>query len=435
MEIHQILVLLYLIALIILMLIEPRWALLFFFSTKFTIDLFWDYTVIEGFNILKITGVLFPLGCLAYYFMKRPPVSRHPFWKVLLTLFSLNVAASLWGVINSQFDILPLPHTPLTIKHVLDWNFRFLNMAGAVLIVPYILKNPKDHIAFFRAFLISTIVPCLISWIQLGSTSINLMITNIGEPYSVSLFQRLNASYHDPGTLAMVMFTAITVSIFLLLSEPSKLLRVMYKIYTVLCSVVLYFTFSRTLWIGITLFLILFFFIQKEYKVLFATVAIALLILTLIPLTQKRFERELSWIENGESMPHRKELEKLGTGRIWLWDDARKHYLKLDIVSEILGSGGSFGSHNQYIAWLLRNGIIGLTVWLLFLYKVGKFTWLRIQEEKNNRISVFVFVLFWIVTCMMNVFMQPWDNITFSYFFWGSIGLFLFQNDLTQKAS
>lgn len=154
-------------------------------------------------------------------------------------------------------------------------------------------------------------------------------------------------------------------------------------------------------------------------------ILIAIVIFTLIPLTQKRFERELSWIENGTDLTNYKEIEKLGTGRIWLWNDARKHFLKLDMISKAIGSGGSYGSHNQYIAWLLRNGIIGLTVWLFFLYKTGNLLWIKAKEERTERFIPFIFVLFCAVIGIMNVFMQPWDNITFSYFFWGAIGLSL----------
>ena len=427
MELQQFFIILYLVVLVILSSVNPRIALLFFFTTKFTLDIFWDSAVIDGLNILKITGVLFPLFCTLYVITKRHWIDEHPFGKTLIILFGLNCLASLWGLLNSHFLLLPLPHSPLTLKHVLDWNFRFLNIASVFLIVPYILSGSVDRIIFLKAFLISTIIPCLISWYQLSSSSINQLVTKVSEPYSVSSFQRLDATYHDPGTLSLVMFTGIILSVFLLVNEKARSIKIIYGLYALLCSIILYFTFSRTLWISITLFLVAFFIFQQKYKILLAVIIIAVSVFTLIPLTQKRFERELTWIDRGEILSNPTEIQKLGTGRIWLWNDARKHFLKLDIISKLIGSGGSFGSHNQYIAWLLRNGILGLAVWLFFLYKMGAFLWLKFKEDSGEPTAGFVFVLFFIVIGVTNIFMQPWDNTTFAYFFWSLIGIYLFQ--------
>ncbi|MBL7996235.1 hypothetical protein JNM05_12770 [bacterium] len=176
------------------------------------------------------------------------------------------------------------------------------------------------------------------------------------------------------------------------------------------------------------IFLVLFFVFLKKYQILFAMIAAAILIFTLVPLTQKRFERELLWMEKTDKTTNLNEIKRLGSGRIWLWNDARRHYMELDKLSMAIGSGGSFGSHNQYIAWLLRNGILGLTVWLVFLYKIGLFLRVKLKENKSVLIIIFVFVLFFVVTGIMNVFMQPWDNTTFSYFFWSSLGLVALQS-------
>ncbi|MBL7961734.1 hypothetical protein JNL27_15990, partial [bacterium] len=271
MEPQQIIALLYLSILIILSVKNPRWALLFFFSTKFAVDIFWNYPVVDGLNILKITGALFPLFCGLYILIKRPTVIQHPFFKPLIVLFALNCVATSWGFLNSHFMFLPQPHSPLTFKHIIDWNLRFLNLASAVLVVPFILNESKDKVIFLRAFLVSTIIPCFISWYQLSSTSLRHMFASVSEPYSVSLFQRLNATYHDPGTLAIVMFTAVVISALLLFIEKSNTLKALYLLYAILCSIILYFTFSRTLWICVTSFLMLFFLNQKKYKLFFVT--------------------------------------------------------------------------------------------------------------------------------------------------------------------
>jgi hypothetical protein len=421
----EILLLTYGLTVILIFILKPRQGLLLFFSTKFTVDIFWDQPIVAGFNILKIMGVVFPLLCIVYFFIHSPPNISQRFSKLLAGIFMVNIMAACWGYLNSTFIFFPLPHNPITIQKIIDWNFRFFNMASAFLIIPLIFKDRYDRIVFLRSFLISTIVPALISCYQISQVSIDRMLSGLTEPYSVSLFDRINAAYHDAGTLSTVIFTALILSVALFFLEKSKSIKVWMAVYSILCSMILYFTFSRTFWISITLFLLIFFWMLKRYRSMSLVAITAVIIIAAVPLTLKRFEREIFMLNNPEQVTRQNELQKIGSGRIWLWNDARKHYLDLDLISKLIGSGGAFGSHNQYIAWLLRTGLLGLVMWSLFLYYVGIFLWrgYKNQIPENRILAVFSFVLFCTITGLTNMATQPWDNVTFTYFFWGLMAL------------
>jgi O-antigen ligase len=120
-----------------------------------------------------------------------------------------------------------------------------------------------------------------------------------------------------------------------------------------------------------------------------------------------------------------------GTGRIGLWKIATDHYYRLDVVSKMIGSGGSYGSHNQYIAFLLKNGLIGLILLILFLYMIYR----RIKQTNNlihnikSPYYALILSMFISVTFLTNQFIQIWDHVSFDYFFWGLCGMIISKPD------
>ncbi len=421
------LLLLYVASLIFLLLHNARYGIIMFFGTKFTIDLFWNYDLFQNINVLKLLGLIFPLFCLWYYIRFRPRLTPGLIPILILVIFILNLVSGLWGFVVNAYAIYPVPHTPVSVHNLLDWNLRFFNFAGAILITPTILNQPDDLKLLFRSVLISTLIPATIGIFQLIQLPYDRLFEVGSEPYSAQLFHRITAAYHDPVTFAIAMFVALMICTFLLYTESSKELRALYVGYAITCSILLYFTFSRTFWIGFTIFMLLFLLIRRQYRLMVCCVVVLLAFILFLPTTQKRFEREISFLKDPRQYERMDEFQKIGSGRLWLWNDARKHFLKLDVVSMIIGSGRSFGSHNQYIAWILRNGIIGLLVWTFFLYNIALLLWSSyrdgLPQEKPER--QFSLLLFMITIVFINMAAQPWDNMTYSCFFWTVIGIFL----------
>ncbi len=428
----------YPIAIIALYAYDPRRAFLIFFATKFTMDMFWSEAVVGHVTVLQVMGVVFPLLCLLFYFQNRPSLKDHALMMPIVAVTAMNIIASLWGYFNSRYEFFYLPASPLTFLKIADWNLRFTAQIAAVLIIPIVFKTAEDRALVFKAFLFSTIAPCLIGLFQVTEISMAQLILNVDHSYSASLFKRVQGFYHDAGTLSLVMFTAVILSAFLYFSESSRLFRLVYGVYFWMCNIVLYFTFTRTLWLGTAAFLILFLLVKKRYSLAAGWIAGIVALTAIVPMTAKRFEHELVFFSNYQFLTeHPDELKKLGGGRVWLWDDARKHYLRLDPVSKLVGSGGSYGSHNQYIAWLLKNGLIGFIFFLFFLYKVI----LQLKPRPENDVFRepwihFSLALFAVTVFLINLFSQPWDNTTFSIFFWSSIGIAVSLNNknlVTQK--
>jgi glycosyltransferase involved in cell wall biosynthesis len=408
----------YVAALLLGILFKPKPAFLVLLATKFTVDLLWDLELLPGLNPLKAIGAVLALGILRLLWTGRERIRRHPLGWLLVLVLVWNVLSALWGVANSHFMFFPLAASPIGWMHVADWFLRVVIQLGVVMVGPLLLETDRDHALAAGAVLVSTAVPTLIGCYQL----LNGFALHVADgPYSVSLFTRLDGGYHDAGVMAIVMFTAVVMSIFLHQKSSRLIVRRLLVAYGILCTINLYCTFSRTFWLTTVAFMVLFYVLQKKPKRALAAVAALLALALLVPSIAKRFDKEITFLRSPTQwFSDEHAMGKLGTGRIWLWNDARRHFGELDVVSKIAGSGGSYGSHNQYISWLLRNGIVGLLLYGFLLARLFNTAWKgRERSIAGDRSTAnVILVLALCVCCVANLFLQPWDNMTFSLIWW-----------------
>lgn len=407
---------LYAMILPVLFLVKPRTAILFFFSTKFTVDLMWDSHVLPGVSLLRIVGTLFPVLLFFAAWPFRRTIVKHPLWLLMVVWVILNVVAGLWGIANSHWSFFPLAASPIGWMHVGDWFFRVLNHASALLLVPVFLDR-NDHPMLAKAIMVSTTLPALAGVWSIAAATPGFLTDGIQD--SFGLFPRLTGGYHDAGVMAMAMFAGCVFSFLHYRLSPGRQNRIWSLCHLVMCSVVLYFTFTRSMWISITVFFLVVFWLERRWSLLGTTVVIGLSVVFCLPMTARRFEKEWHFIQSpAKTESQQTEFDKLGTGRIWLWKDAFRHFGKLDWISRIVGSGGSYGSHNQYIAILLKNGIVGLSVFLHLLFRMGTG-----YPRQSSPSGYFGWSLFLTITLLTSMFLQPWDSQTFSAAFLAIIGI------------
>lgn len=393
-----------------------------FFITKFTTDLFWQHRLLGyNVNILQIQGILFFIFCAVLAIRCKKEIKRHPFKNILIALLISNAVASVWGYANSQFLFFELVASPLRLMQIAEWNIRFLNLAGAFVFIPVVFKHKNDFRLLLKTFMLATIVPVVLGIIEYTD---KLFYPNAisGAGYSVQLFPRLISGYHDSAVLAIVLFAGLSASFYLFYSETLHKLKWIYFSYFMITLFLMFNTYSRTLWLTAALFIILFFVYQKKYLPALLLLLIIVTVSATLPSIQKRFRQEISYLkqDNTEFLT----IEMTGTGRIGLWKIAADHYQRLDIVSKIIGTGGAYGSHNQFIAFLLKNGLIGLILFFLLIFLIYR----KLIRTKNMmNISEYALVLGIFVSSVFiaNQFIQLWDHITYDYFFWGMTGMFL----------
>lgn len=401
---------------------NPRVGFLLLFLTKFSADLFWQHRLL-GFNIniLQIQGVLFFILCCILYIRFNKKINRHPLKIILLTLIISNVVASIWGFANSKFTLFELVASPLSLMHIVEWNMRFLNLTSAFVFIPVVFSKKSDFRILVKIFMFATITPVILGIIENYD---GFFFKNVisGNGYSVKLFPRLTAGYHDSAVLAIVLFTGLSTSFYLFYTETLHVLKWIYFIYFMTIMFLMHNTYSRTLWLTAALFIILFFVYQKKYLPALLLLLFIVTVSATLPSIQKRFHQEILYLKNNNSESIK--VEKTGTGRIGLWKVATDHYKHLDIVSKIIGTGGAYGSHNQFIAFLLKNGLIGLLLFFLLIYLIYR-KLIRTKNMANISEYALVMGLFVSSVLITNQFIQLWDHITYNYFFWGITGMLI----------
>lgn len=410
----------YCILLSVLAAVKPRWFLFFFLSTKLTIDLTWHEPIIDTINSLELIGGVFPVWAAIYAWRTRLPVHRHPLFKIMIVLLAMNILAGTWGILNSVYRWFDLVASPVPVLHVVNWNVRFLGMAAAVLVLPSIVKKQEPPGSLLLSILLSAGVPILIGLWQLGGVKPDSLWNTSGHEYGVALFPRITGGYQSSGTFAIVLFLAAVSSIYLAATETRR--RWVFGLALFFACVPLYFTFSRTIWLTLIVVTLLFLWMSTQKKWVMAALSGIVLLISMVPATAKRFEREINLLKDPVSVfENAREFNKLGTGRMWLWRDAFDHFSRLDPVSKIVGSGGSYGSHNIWIQRLLRNGLLGLVVYSVFLaIVIGHLV--RAFKSDRSEFNAFALSLALGVICVAGMFVQIWDHWTFSIFFWMMVG-------------
>ena len=80
-----------------------------------------------------------------------------------------------------------------------------------------------------------------------------------------------------------------------------------------------------------------------------------------------RFETEIDYIDSGGDADVAKSM---GTGRINRWETLIHMYFEeLDIGHQLIGTSRNWMAHNQYLAYLLQVGAIGLIVFLAIIIR------------------------------------------------------------------
>jgi O-antigen ligase len=117
-------------------------------------------------------------------------------------------------------------------------------------------------------------------------------------------------------------------------------------------------------------------------------------------------------------------------GRIGRWNDNLKiFYDQYNIVAKFLGTDIMIGPHGDYFYWLFSFGIIGISIYLYFLFKL----YFRIREIikslKDNNFFYYYsrgcltgFFVWIIMAVATNPSMIP----DYGYFIMGNIGILIF---------
>lgn len=331
------------------------------FAIKPFIDLTWNIPLFSlgghAVNPLSITGfcVFIIVGFL--YFSQND--NKRIFNERVIWLFiGLNLFTSIIAILFYNHPVM----------YAMDFLLRIFDAYFIYFIGHRFIENDRDKLRIISIIWITTLLVGILSCIVYSKGAF--------ETGSSQGVERFTGIYNDAGTPAYnAIMSIIFGTLYLeLCKRQRQLIPVIAKIAFILTLLVLAFILKITLTKSAVLMLVVFLIMwtglykRKSYVILPLIIISGYYIYTTSEDVQKRMAAEVEFLSEGTfSM----ELARpMGTGRVAHWERVLTYYSQdFGLFQKLFGSSRNFGAHNQYIAYLMQSGLVGLAVFVIILLR------------------------------------------------------------------
>jgi hypothetical protein len=392
-----------------LLIAKPLWGVLGILIVKPLVDATWATPVLLDFKLTEIVSTAVPLILLGRMILgadHRRPFSSMPLHWIWLT-WSLDVIAF------SSFILLSQGWT-----EGLQVMMRHLNgLAGFYMLQAY-CEDDRDFRRFAWALAIAGLFPIATGVIE-GVTGVHWRVT-LGEDNVV----RNIGMYHDAITIRFYALQTI-MGLFLIvsLSKRSTSLMLLSLMYGLAAAFVLKGAYSKSGFITLGAWLILWPILRKDVKTLLG-VGAALLVVAVYYSQEIMESFGFVFVKEIAAINGQVGVEHTFAGRWYLWEDMWNEWLSLGPAKQFLGAGHiANGAHNDYLQILFHGGLVGLAIYVTLLlitaWSIGRF----IVREVNvfSMAALYVFIM-WIID---TIGLVPSTYSGYQWFVWGVIGFCL----------
>ncbi len=309
-------------------------VLILMITSKPIVDMFWD-TYLGGFKLLHYYSFLMYVYALFVLILRRIRLSDFRFYHlVIITGVYYGVLAVLYMM--AKGNILS------SIEYFLrtTYGVPFFFVMGSYL---YEKRNLKR-------FLLLTVIML----IPVALMGIYFLFTRSPEGFqitgSVEKFWRLRGVYHDASVFGLKMVPLLVASWYL----ASRGMRWMY-VFTVVSALLIFYTYTRALWIYLSILLVLWSVYRRNYWIL---LAFAVFVFLRWDFIMERFTYAGITLESPYGFG----------GRVIRWQYGMEMFQNAPLFSRMFGlfvsgitiPGGYI--HNLYLQWLLDGGLVGFAI-------------------------------------------------------------------------
>jgi hypothetical protein len=415
---------------------EAGKALIVLFLIKPLIDLFfWEQSLYLGalrISALHVTGVF-----VCIYFgavLLRSPGGVPRYGSLFLLFFVLNIISIGAGLFNAT--------NPNLIRAV-DLLLRIFD-SYLIFRVAYnagIKERYATHYKYILAVAAGTSIVLTINTIAIafgwgGETA----VVRLDEE-----FTRKRGLYYDPGILGLVAtFNIIFVSfLYKQIPKGKPLWRLLVIVMVLVGMYMVYISVSRAAVVLLVVFALIYVgLVQKGFQKIMTLAFIALaLVISSVLFTEEidryraRFDSEIQVLESSDTAVQQDagddrvsfgRYETLGSNRVRLWAMALNMAIDRSAAEIVIGNFFARSpSHSDYFDILIRNGFVGLFVYVLLLFLIWKRT-LTLALKRGNTIDEKVIhsLAFTLITLyILYAFpFRPLAYTTTSWYMWAMIG-------------
>ncbi|MFC2141356.1 O-antigen ligase family protein [Acidobacteriota bacterium] len=340
--------------------LKPHAVLFLLFALKPFIDMTWNASLFSvgemKLSALHIVGFyVFFITAYLYFFQQQEfdQFNRNIIWIFL----AINLFTSLYTILFFKS----------TLVHHIDGFLRIFDAYMIYFVFSRYMHAENKKLSIIRIIWISTTLV----------TTFSLIVYLTGN-YHITMEQnvvRFAGVYNDPG---MPSYTAVISLIFgtlyLELLKRKKIRPLIYKmiyLYTsTITAIILVITITKSAILMFAIFIIMWFGFYKKKLILIIPLVIlgSILIYSSSQTLQTRMKAETDFFSGGEFTIEA--ARPLGTGRVAFWERVLTHYANnFNLFQKLFGSSANYGAHNQYIAYLMQVGILGLFVFLIIVVR------------------------------------------------------------------
>ncbi len=298
--------------------------------------------------------------------------------KIPLTLaWGLFILASILSLI---YSVDKLESLKIIIRLI---NFWFLFIVA----YHYFSKYPKNKKLYLKTILIAYLVPVLYGlWQALTQSNF------IGfEDYN-----RLNSTYFHPNAFAFNLFFLFIILFILIFKSKKFVFKKYLKIYLLIAFVLILLTLTRSVWIGLAVFVLSLLFIYGRKYLLKIAIVFLILIFAFLILNNYTSLKYYDWdnISIIRRMHTSTYLLSSWEWRVKMWQEMVEYIPQSPIIGygintyrylrekQVYNPIESTYAHNDYLKILIELGVIGLILYLNLIFQTLKKLW---QKYKNNQ--------------------------------------------------
>jgi len=353
-------------------------------------------------NSLEIIGI-FLFFVLGYHYFTQRSKKEIFNERVILVFLGLQVFISFVSVsFNDRNAIL----VSAAVVRLFDAYFIYF-------IFHQLIKDDKDILKIFKLIWISTVLVGAVSSIAYIAGTYNIDISR-----SITRFAGF---YNDPGSpsyLAVISLIFGTLYLELLRIRKQNIpiiIRVIYWFTIIDLIFMLRITLTKSAMLMAIVFLIGWWGVYKRkiYFILPLIIIIGFYAYSNSQEIRNRLATEIEFFTSND-LSYQTALS-MGSGRIARWDELLKFYeQKYTLFQKFFGDAHHYGAHNQYIAYLLQIGFIGLTIFLIILFRFYKR--LLFLYRKLRAPEIYMGLVFLTVFAVYGLTGHPFDYTTLLWY-------------------
>lgn len=387
---------------------------------RMSLDYSSQYASFTLYNITLTLSQLLGVGIALLGFMililKRKALPAFPLTIPFLLLF-------LWGGMTLFYSLYP--------KVTLQELLRIFDLFALSFLAYVTINTTRDFKQLLQAFFISSILPILFGLYQFAF-HIGLSDEN------VSLL-RIFGTFSHPNVYSLYLYAMIVFgSLYLLLFAEKGLKRIIMLGVLGIFSTMLLLTFARVAWIA--LFLFVFLVALFRYRLL-------LFPLFLFPFVLFVFSQSF----------HNRVIESFqpdpDSSLVWrqtLWQDVTRYSIQEEHM--LLGSGmdtfpkvsesirgtnhGPNDPHNDFVKLFVEGGIVGLSIFILYLFSLGYLLIKKYRESRKEsalKLAFGILFIFFLTLELSALTDNIFKNTPVQWLFFIAFGALLSLSDQKEK--